>query len=203
MIQNSQPAGFPPDLRILIVEDEDAIATRYKSGLARLGIRDNHIVITSCVEEAQNALTYQSRPFEVMILDIMLPITSADLQKVRSVEIELKAIRNVIRMEETLRDGDDVTRRAIEDAYTKRPQLLEQIRNHRRREAATEMIQKAGTEQLAKWPPIIVVTAWGDEEIGQNICGVLGSHPHRYLVKPISIERMEATIRNLLATIPK
>lgn len=202
MIQDSLPAALCTTLRILIVEDEDAVATRYKSGLVDLGMRDNYITIASCVEEAQKALANRAEPFDVMVLDVMLPVTSDDVEKVRSMEIELVKIRKTIRREEGLRDEDDATRRTIEDAYTKRPQLLAQIHSHRKREAALEMIQAAGA-QLAQWPPIVVITAYGDDETATKICKALASNPHLYLVKPISIKRLAAAIHEVLQARPK
>jgi CheY-like chemotaxis protein len=199
------PVATPPEIRrILIVEDEKFLAERYKINLLNSEERKMEVTLAFCVAAAQDALANTAIRYDVMILDAMLPITVDDFNEVTRAERELAELRRIIRMEETVRREDEDKRREIEDAYTKRPEILERISRLRRGEAALDMIYTAKRDKtFAQWPPVVLITAFGDEEIKCRIGRALDTHPHRYLVKPISNERLADAILELLDIKPR
>ena len=184
---------------ICLVEDDDQLLEQLTHEFIEKGATNVEKVQT--VEEGRYLLEDGGTRFDLIVVDVMLPRTREDYNKIQQWKEELKAYRDtIIQNEEEGPDNDDFKRR-LELARERRPLIINNINDLIDKEGGLNMIvdwnnhieqeniKIHDSAKKLKRPPVLYLTALGDEKTmdrGKRIAG-----PNSYwLVKPVFIERI-------------
>jgi CheY-like chemotaxis protein len=187
---------------ILVIEDEQILVKRLQVALQDAGAE---VTVKRCREEALTALRAQDRKYDLIVLDVKLPESAADVEAIDSLDKDLDEVRNTLRGEADLKDGEEESRAKLEKAYDQRSMLLAQ------RNALIQ--QRSGFELLEEWlkdfgehwqegiPPILFLTAVGEREAEEEGKRLVGSRS-KYLVKPVSLSSLLSSAIELIHSEP-
>lgn len=174
--------------QVLIVEDDIRLA----ENLAELfkEYTDKDAVIAYCMQTAHEQIL--QKEFNLAIVDVMLPGTEDDFQKICDYEKILAKIRRTIEKIDTLSD-DDKDREKLMDARYKRAETLNQIDNLIRRDGGIELVKEWSRSDSSKIRDIAILylTAVGNNASIQRGLSAAKGHSD-WLVKPVpSIKILE------------
>ena len=146
---------------LLIVDDEGLIV---KLTLLFNNCNLKELVIKSCYDEAL-AEQKTNNHYDLIIFDIMLPVTNNDFSKIRELKKELNEYVNIIIRDEDECPNDSSFKIDLERAREKRTVISNEINKH--------IDQETGIKLIEEWlknfkpsivPPILALTAIGPNE---------------------------------------
>lgn len=173
--------------RILVVEDDPDFGPELKGQLEKL---TPAVDFEACVDDAVNALRNQR--YDLLVLDIWLPKTRADLQRQRELERQYDDLTRLL-----IESDDDEVRKT--ELRGEMEQMIAESRMKLERRGGLMVIENLAKE--AAPAAILFLTAIGNEDMSKdaiNVARSISCKTYRYLVKPQPPEAIDAHARALL-----
>jgi DNA-binding response OmpR family regulator len=183
--------------KVLLIEDDKDTSDLLKSELEyyRMEVLPQIHSVEKAIE-VLNSEPQQKDPSDFLILDMMLPQTEADHQKISELQEKLKELRKIFEGA-----GFQDTRNYSSDEITKarktRKETLEEIKKYINEKGAIEVYKSISKEMKAKYH-IIILSALGSSELKKELD--LDEFTGAWLVKPQSAEAILDAARRLLLT---
>jgi DNA-binding response OmpR family regulator len=193
--------------RVLLVEDDKDLAPRLEHVFAECGAR---VVARRCVigesEGALNLLLQETDPFDLVCVDIMLPLTETDLKECDGLQQEWDELQKEIsKVRRSYRDEDfsGKARQEVEDLRKKLDELDRAMRGKINREAGMNMIQQWCDRKRQKcgitWTPsagILFLTARQALSLADRVKEI--KVDTKWIIKPSSVEQILEAAAELL-----
>lgn len=182
--------------KVLIVDDDEHLPQRLVNEFKRYGSESN---VKHTVEEGLAELNDNGSEYDLIVIDVMLPKNEEDYKKIESYREELEECFRIIKDEDSADPDDEEFKRKWERARGLRPHLHKRITSLIRKKGGIEII-KEWLEQLKseKAPPILYLTAIGDEAIMAEGIEATGAVNSIWLVKPVTVEKLLNTSAKLI-----
>jgi DNA-binding response OmpR family regulator len=173
---------------ILVIEDDKLLKTGLQEAFEGQGC--SKIVLKECIENAFKEISKQGKDYDLIMLDIMLPETEKQLNRLRELEQELDEVRGVLRQEDEMDPDNNSLRDEIEKAYNKRATILREKDTLVNRRGGIELLEKLNDKGLlGNQLPILVLTAVGNKEDVYDGMKLL-SESGDWLVKPVNVQTL-------------
>jgi DNA-binding response OmpR family regulator len=182
------------DKRILIVEDDDAIS----SELAELFFSLTKVkpVVASWIGQADSVVCQAVPPFNLAVLDVMLPLGKADYNKILENKKALAQIREELQALYSL--SAEQSGEQIKEKRAQRGQILDESSRYIRDRGGIDLARKwrEDAPELVLFP-ILFLTCVGDKKSVDDGLHLNGGHTD-WIVKPALTEVILDKCRRLL-----
>lgn len=177
--------------RILIVEDDESLPLRLIKEFEQC---EACVTVKHTVESGLMELKESGTDYDLIVVDVMLPESEEDYQKIQQFRCTVKQVMNVPQQKSTGDANDKEASRLQEQAREKRRFILEQIDMLTCKDGGFQLV-KQWVEELGgkSRPPIIYLTARSDPGAKQEGIEAAGGQNVVYLGKPVTLVQLLGT----------
>ena len=198
-MNNDKSAQSFKGKHFLLIEDDEVLIGKLKTIFQNIYLLEP--VVKSYYNEALTELKTNNH-YDLIIFDIMLPMTNNDFSKIRGLKKELNNYIDVIIRDEDESPNDPSFKFDLEQAREKRTAIAAEINKYIDQEGGIKLIEEwMKNIGLVASPPILALTAIGPNEFiktQERINKVMSFKNVGIIQKPVTTEKLIKEINELI-----